>query len=174
MRFLKSTKDNYLEQLIDFKTHICGNTLDLLFTNQPDKIINIEALGNSDHSIILCELEHNSQFNISTEKICIWKNADFGGLSEFLQNVDWERELNGTPTDEAWDFLKGKILSGMDIFVPKISPHTKNSPRWMNTLVKRLIRKQKRLIRKQRFYNTFMETRRPEDEAKFKKSCKTS
>jgi len=167
--FLKSTKDNYLEQLIDFKTHIRGNTLDLLFTNQPDKIINIEALGNlgnSDHSIILCELEYNSQFNISTEKIYNWKNADFGGLSEFLQNVDWERELNGTPMDEAWNFLKGKILSGMDIFVPKISRRTKNSPRWMTTLVKRLIR------RKQRFYNTFMETRQPEDEAKFKKTQK--
>ena len=169
--FLKSTKDNYLEQLIDFKTHIRGNTLDLLFTNQPDKIINIEALGNlgnSDHSIILCELEYNSQFNISTEKIYNWKNADFGGLSEFLQNVDWERELNGTPTDEAWNFLKGKILSGMDIFVPKISRRTKNSPRWMTTLVKRLIR------RKQRFYNTFMETRQPEDEAKFKKKHRKS
>ena len=52
--FLQCTKDNYLEQLIDFKTHIRGNTLDLLFSNHPDKILTIEPLGNlgnSDHSI---------------------------------------------------------------------------------------------------------------------------
>ena len=164
--FLQCTKDNYFEQLIDFKTHIRGNTLDLLFSNQPDKIINIEPLGNlgnSDHSIIMCELEYNSRFNDSTEKIWNWKNAEYDRLADFLHDVDWEHELTGTPTDEAWTFLKDKILTGMDNFVPKIPRRTKNSPRWMTSIVKRLVR------RKQRLYNIFMETRRQEDEISFKK-----
>ena len=114
----------------------------------------------------MCELEYNSRFNDSTEKIWNWKNAEYDRLADFLNNVDWEHELTGTPTDEAWTFLKEKFLTGMDTFVPKIPRRTKNLPRWMTSIVKRLVR------RKQRIYNIFMETRRQEDEISFKKSQK--
>ena len=112
------------------------------------------------------ELEYNSRFNDSTEKIWNWKYAEYDRLADFLHNVDWEHELTGTPTDEAWTFLKEKFLTGMDTFVPKIPRRTKNLPRWMTSIVKRLVR------RKQRLYNIFMETRRQEDEISFKKSQK--
>ena len=111
----------------------------------------------------MCELEYNSRFNVSTEKIWNLKNADYDGLADFLHHVDWDQELTRTPTDEAWTFLKGKILTGMDTFVPKIPQCIKISPRWMTSIVKRFVRW------KQRLYNIFMETRRQEDEINFKK-----
>ena len=40
--FAKAVKDNYLHQLVDFPTRL-NNTLDLLLTNIPDKVINIYA-----------------------------------------------------------------------------------------------------------------------------------
>ena len=60
-------------------------------------------------------------------------------------------------------FSQGKILTGMDTFVPKIPQCIKISPRWMTSIVKRFVRW------KQRLYNIFMETRRQEDEINFKK-----
>ena len=57
--FLQCTKDCEYDQMVDFKTHIRGNLLDLVLTRNPDKIINVESLGNlgnSDHTIILTEI----------------------------------------------------------------------------------------------------------------------
>ena len=54
-RFVDVVINKGLSQLIDFPTHIRGNILDLALTNHPEKILNIESLGNlssSDHSII--------------------------------------------------------------------------------------------------------------------------
>ena len=53
--FVDITCDKSLEQLVNFPTHNKGNTLDLVFSNFPDRILNVENignLGNSDHAMI--------------------------------------------------------------------------------------------------------------------------
>jgi hypothetical protein len=55
---LEAAMDQQLTQLIDFATHIKGNTLDLLLVNCPERILSVSAagrLGKSDHEIILFE-----------------------------------------------------------------------------------------------------------------------
>ena len=54
-KFVTVLQDNYMEQLVDFKTHIKGNCLDLLITNIPGKVKEVcemGRLGKSDHIII--------------------------------------------------------------------------------------------------------------------------
>ena len=121
--FLKSTKENMFEQMIDFQTHIRGNVLDLLFTNHPDRIQNIESLGNlanSDHSTIMVDVVFNSRFNKSTELISDWKNGDVVGLADYLKMADWTRELDRRNVEEAWVYFKDKAQTGTDLFIPKI------------------------------------------------------
>ena len=80
--FLQCTMDNNFEQLVTFPTHVRGNVLDLIFTNRPENIINIESLGNlsnSDHSILSIDVIFNPKFNSSTELIEDWKNGDVEG-----------------------------------------------------------------------------------------------
>ncbi len=89
--FLQCTTDNNFEQLVTFRTHVRGNVLDLIFTNRPENIINIESLGNlsnSDHSILSIDVIFNPKFNSSTELIEDWKNGDVEGLKNFLQRVN--------------------------------------------------------------------------------------
>jgi hypothetical protein len=48
-----------LTQAVDFATHIRGNTLDLVLTNMPDRLENVQEagrLGKSDHVIIMCDV----------------------------------------------------------------------------------------------------------------------
>ncbi len=57
--FLNKCGTCSFEQLIDFPTHIKGNILDLVLTNNPEKILNIQPvgrLGKSDHESLLIEL----------------------------------------------------------------------------------------------------------------------
>ena len=164
--------DNNFEQLIDFRTHVRGNTLDLVFSNKSEDILNIESLGNlgtSDHSILCVDVIFRSKYNNSTELIKDWKNGDCDGLRHFLSSVYWSDELQGKDTEEAWQFLNGKINKGIEIYIPKVQRRKPNSHQWMTKFVKRLVRL------KQRKYNTYMRSRSPLDYDNFKlaeKNCK--
>ena len=167
--FLQCTKDCEYDQLVDFKTHIRGNLLDLVLAKNPEKIINIEPLGNlgnSDHTIILTEVLFKSKYCKTKEYISDWKNGDLEALSTYLNNVKWNEELNQRSADESWNYLKTTIHKGMDLFIPKVLRRQANKPKWMTKKVMRLIRT------KQRRYNLFMQTRSPENENDFKKAQK--
>ena len=102
--FLECTVANDFTQMIDFPTHVRGNILDLVLTNRPDNIVNIEALGNlstSDHSILSVDINFRSKFNKTTEMINDWKNGDNEGLRDFLSTVDWKRELEDMDTENS-------------------------------------------------------------------------
>ncbi len=54
--FLDAVEDALLEQMVYFPTHIKGNCLDLVLTNIPERIKNVEEMGRlgaSDHEMIL-------------------------------------------------------------------------------------------------------------------------
>jgi hypothetical protein len=70
--FLEAVDDVMLTQMVDFSTQVKGNCLDLVLTNIPERIVDIEEagrLGKSDHDMILltvggcgrrCEIEQRS------------------------------------------------------------------------------------------------------------------
>ena len=62
--FLDVVSDQSLTQIVNFPTHCKGNILDLILTNQPDSLLNIDDLGNlhtSDHTMILAEFSFNTE-----------------------------------------------------------------------------------------------------------------
>ena len=171
-QFLNCTLNNHFEQLIDFPTHVRGNTLDLLFSNKPENILHIQSLGNlstSDHSIIAVDLLFNSKYNFSAELINDWKNGNMEGLRVFLGTTDWRSELQDLDTEDSWKFIKDTINTGIESFIPKVRRRRNNHHQWMTKTVKQLVRK------KQRDYNSYMQTRTQENFTKFKeteKKCK--
>ena len=167
--FLQCVNENNFEQLIDFPTHVRGNTLDLVLANRPEKIINVESLGNlstSDHSIICVDVDFRSKFNSSSELIIDWKNGDQIGLKNYLGSVNWLEDLREKDTEESWKLIKDKINSGIEIFIPKILRRRGNNHQWMTRSVKKLVRQ------KQRHYNLYMNTRTDENYKQFKQTEK--
>ena len=58
-KFITTLQDHFMEQLVDFPTHIKGNCLDLLITNIPGKVKEVcemGRLGKSDHVIMQISL----------------------------------------------------------------------------------------------------------------------
>jgi endonuclease/exonuclease/phosphatase family metal-dependent hydrolase len=67
---LETAVEEGLQQLVDFPTHTKGNTLDLLLTNCPDKVIKVSdsgRLGRSDHCMlkVVLDFEPNLQRELS-------------------------------------------------------------------------------------------------------------
>jgi nitrous oxidase accessory protein NosD len=56
---VEAAHDMFCTQMVDFSTHIKGNTLDLVLTTIPERIVEIREegrMGNSDHSSIAIEV----------------------------------------------------------------------------------------------------------------------
>jgi Endonuclease-reverse transcriptase len=79
---LEATQVAGLEQLIDFPTHVRGNTLDLLLTNIPENISNIYDaghLGCSDHCMIRFDIDMHATTK-PTVTVKNWKRADWASI----------------------------------------------------------------------------------------------
>ena len=161
--------DKKLDLFLHFPTHKRGNILDLVFTNRPENVLNVESLGNlstSDHSILSVEIVFNSKFNSSNEFIEDWKNGDLDGLKQYLERVNWRRDLHTLDTNDGWKFFKDKLSSGIDYFIPKTRRRKPNNHQWMTKTVKRLVRL------KQRQYNLYQQDRSIANYDQFKKTEK--
>ena len=167
--FLQCVIDNGFDQLVDFPTHIRGNTLDLVLTNRPENILSVEPLGNlsnSDHSIISVDVLFSSKFNNSSELVNDWRRGDNDGLRAYLGEIDWDLELGNKNTEEAWQQLTDKVNLAINQFIPKIRRRTSNNHQWMTKHVKRLVRK------KQRHYNLYMDSGTDQDFERYNQTAK--
>ena len=163
--FLDSLNDKFLQQMVDFPTHIRGNVLDLVLTDIPERIINIEPignLGNSDHSILSIDVMQNVLFNQTKEYIPDWNKCDAESFSSYLSSVNWEDEFRDKETDECWLFFRNRISTGMKEFIPNKRRRQNNKPPWMSRDILKLVRL------KQRLYNVYMNTKSEHNFTKFK------
>lgn len=119
-RVVEAAADSLLEQMVPFSTHIKGNTLDLILTNNPDLICDIQEegrIGKSDHSIIVATIMVEPKTASEVSIIQDWRRADWGQIREELAKIDWEQELMHLEVDQAWENFSATVNS-------KIKDHT--------------------------------------------------
>ena len=141
-----ATEEN-LEQLVVFPTHIKGNTLDLVLTNCPEKIISITdggRIGKSDHCVLNIEVEVNMNKSKNNVTKPNWTKADATGLQAFLGEIDWNSILLHKSATDAWDSFKEILDQAMEKFVPRSTVRGANTPKWLTRDIVKLVRKKKR------------------------------
>ena len=170
-RFVDVVINKGLSQLIDFPTHIRGNILDLALTNHPEKILNIESLGNlssSDHSIISIDVLCNYKTD-DCDLVLDWNKADKRGFSNHLSKANLCAKFKSLDVQDSYELLKKTIKEATEIFVPKKKRRQLNKPVWMNAAVIKLSRQ------KQRRYDIYMKNKTEENHniyKKLEKKCK--
>jgi hypothetical protein len=113
------------EQVVSTPTR-GDNILDLVFTNEPLAICNVNVgppLGNSDHCKVSFNVFFDSAHELSQINSCNtvrdWKQADFAGISQYLLDIDWLYMLSVNLTTESlWSAFSDVLNNAINIFVP--------------------------------------------------------
>ena len=106
------------------------------------------SIGNSDHDIVLLDTPTTVRRpKPPRRKIFLWKRADLQGIKDDLS--DLASSIKGeTDVNQAWDSVKCKILQTMDSRVPSKITTSRHTNPWMNTQIKRAIRRKQRAHKK--------------------------
>ena len=154
--FIDLIKDKFLHQLVDFPTHRQGNCLDLIFTDTPDNINNIQdlgPLGDSDHTVIQLEFTGNQGAKDCLKTIPDWSKLDLNGIKTRL-NINWSDRFNGKNGDEMWDCFKSILDNAISECLPMKTLKTRPEQRWMTSKIKSLLR-MKRLAYRNKDHNQY-------------------
>jgi hypothetical protein len=139
-----------MEQLVDFPTHVKGNTLDLVLTNMPeriDEVMEAGRLGKSDHVVIMTKINVGSEGEEEREPVPDWRRANWEAMRSELRNINWRESLDGKTTDRAWRELTETVAKLVAEHVPQRRKRNHNKPAWMTREILRAVRKKKRMWR---------------------------
>jgi hypothetical protein len=137
-----------MEQLVDFATQVRGNTLDLVLTNIPERVLEVREegrLGSSDHDMIGVKISCGS-VKEKVKEILNWRRADWQGLREEIGRVNWRRELKGS-ANQMWTTFKNRILGAVRVHVPTKKVKGGGKPAWISREILAEIKKKKRMWR---------------------------
>ena len=127
-KFIDVLQENFLIQNVLQYTRARGSdnphVLDLVLSNDSfiEEIEHMAPLGKSDHSVlcIKCEWQRdNSKQGFGHN----FNKGDYCGLRDYLNSKDWTNILNVYKEDVEgmWNVFKDIILTGKELFVPKIN-----------------------------------------------------
>lgn len=132
-----------LTQLISGPTHVKGNALDILLTNNECLVTQVSVLNSpslllSDHYRICFHIDNysSSPKRYESKLVFNFANADFDGLSDFLLDLDLSCCLQSSSVEPVWSHLKNSILKGMNLFIPIVKVKYKRYPCWFNSEIR--------------------------------------
>ena len=126
-------------QLINKPTHIKGNTIDLIFSDTPECIsdINIsEQTYSSDHYFISILYTAHCHYSASPSKLSLrsdfnWNKADWTGLTDFILDVDFSHCFtNDSDITASWSLFRDTLIDACYKFVPLRKTRRKQYPPW--------------------------------------------
>ena len=129
--------------MVDFPTHQSGSTIDLVFTDKPDKINNVYPLGqlgNGDHTMVMVEFTAGTE-KLDAEKTMVpnWKKLNLPGLKSDISSTNWDEVLGDLEGEDLWDAFKVKFDSIISNNLPRKTIKKGTQPVWMTCKLKRLI-----------------------------------
>lgn len=147
-----------LVQLVNFPSHTGGNTLDLVLTNAPNLISNLQPLLNkpistvSDHiplSFAIENINHKKTPVNSTVPSYLFHLGDYDSIRNHLLFVsNFDKLQASVDIEQIWSDLKSSIMDAISRYVPKFCPRSRSFPKWFSPELKHSANKL-RSLRKQ-------------------------
>ena len=171
--FMKIANMFGLEQIVDFPTRTDKksgkeNTLDLIFTSHPSfktRCKPLPAVGNSDHDIVMFDTALNPfRSRPPRRKIILWKKADIDGIkSDVKAFVDNFVQKTQRPIEIMWEEIKKALHAIIEKRVPSKLTASRHTHPWINTEIRRAIR------RKQRAHAKARKSKKKKDHDRYKR-----
>ena len=141
--FTKSIKDHFLWQVVDFPTRQ-ENLLDLVLTNIPDKIVDIERfydILDSDHKLIKFYIDLRIARTPQVKRqVCNFKKADWSDLKRTLSLIDWDLCFVENDINALLDNRSDVFLTAVDQHIPKNKARNVNEHPWIDHELLQLIK----------------------------------
>ena len=171
--FLDIVVDLGLEQQVDFPTRVDPKTkkeniLDIILTSHPSLRVRckpLSAVGLSDHDIVLYDTSINPyRAKPQRRKIFLWNKANTEEIRNDVKTFAYKfKDSNFQSVCAMWDYFKSSIQAIIDQRVPsKLTPARFTNP-WINTEIRRAIR------RKQRAHTKCRRSKKKKDIDRYKK-----
>ena len=123
-----------------------------------NRVKTLPPIGKADHDIVLVEYDIKSKRVRQTpRKIYLYKRADMDGLKSHLgqyrDNI-LNQDLDNISTNDLWTDFKTEIIKAMDTFVPSKMTKSRVGHPWINTDIKKLLKRREKLFRRSRRSNS--------------------
>ncbi|CAB3980151.1 Hypothetical predicted protein [Paramuricea clavata] len=150
--FCEILKDHFLQQVhfnptIVSTMTLTANILDLIITNEPDSIANVEVIQQmpfpSDHCPVSFDLTtHLPGLQEKPRTVYNFKNVDFVAMKHSLAQTQLSDIIDEHSTIEvAYNDWINKLMEIIDSYIPKTKLRDINTPPWINGPVMHLVRK---------------------------------
>jgi len=140
------------EQLVSFPTHLKGNILDVVLSNNPEKVSEVTdqgRVGRSDHVMLQVEVRDFQGREEEKDMVKNGNRADWQKIREGIEATDWPRDEDDITTEETWDMLRRRLDELLEQHVPK-TRFRKRVSEWMTRDLLQDIRRKRRLWKKAR------------------------
>jgi hypothetical protein len=97
-----TVEDRLMEQMVAFSTHIRGNTLELVLTVIPERVVEVTEegrLGASDHVLIQAKITLNAGPPTDTRGLPDRLRADWEWMRREMAREDWAERIGGLSTE---------------------------------------------------------------------------
>ena len=125
-----------MQQIMNASTHIQGNTLDLVFSNQPNLFSNLTVSPTySEHHLISLHLLNSSIPSNPTTTRFVWNysKADLEGLQHYLFDSNLHTCLQSKNVNDIGSVIKQHISDVCQLFVPRVKVPKSPSPKWFHS-----------------------------------------
>ena len=148
---LEMSSELGLKQFVDFPTR-GSNILDLILANKEFSVSDLLSCpGVSDHDMLMYKFHVKAEKNINRARnVYFYDKADLAGLKRFLQNayVNFRAHAASMNVEAQWVYFKNKLSEAVEKFVPFTITKSKSGLPWVNSKIRREIRKRERLYKK--------------------------
>ena len=145
-QLLDIAQDHCLSQVVNIHTRE-DKTLDLLLTNSPSPVNRVKGMppiGKADHDIVYVEYDIKAKrIQQAPRKIFLYNRADMDGLRDHLARFR-DTFLSSDHSHMSVSF-KSEVIAAIERFIPTKMTKTKYSLPWIDSSIRRLIRKREKL-----------------------------
>ena len=150
-QLLEIAQEHCLAQVVNIHTR-ADKTLDLLLTNSPSPVNRVKGMppiGKADLDIVYVEYDIKAKrIQQAPRKIYLYKRADMDGLRDHLaryRDSFLSSDHSHMSVNDMWVSFKSEVLAAIERFIPSKMTKTKYSSPWIDSSIKRLIKRRDRL-----------------------------
>ena len=153
-------------QYVEEPTHISGNLLDLIISNEANMVQGERMEGRlvtSDHKLIEADIRLETRISQATVSTRDYTRGDYVEMRRRMECINWDLELESLGIEETRCLSKRKLTEMTEALVPLRKKRRSGAPPWMDGEIRKAIKEKKKA------WNKWKRTKQEEAKKEYKR-----